>query len=389
MEPFVWAASGFAGQHAGSGLADTCRPNVLLCARPHHRPVTSRLFLSSGTRCCRTIEAPQRDGLAGTWTRQAKRTLVVPSKSAEDNRRLTALAENLAATTCTPFLGSGASSPHLPTGGELAADWARKFGYPFPDGGNLARVMQYVATMKYAGDVDTVKQRLVKEYFANPPSPDFSAPHQVHRVLAECSLPLYVTTNYDDYMFRMLDQTPSRRPRLDISPWYVADSREAHPSSPLGPRRQYEPSAEEPLVFHLHGHHSIPRSLVLTEDDNIDYLVREAGDTHATGALPHVVPDYVRGRLRTTPLLFLGYSLQDWTFHVLFRRLLYGAPRKRNHVSVQIDPSRSGSGPASQYVEKYLAGQNIWIFWESTEVFMSKLVMRLRDVTGTRRGSRP
>ena len=383
------APSGFVGQRTGSGLAGISSPNVPLRAQLHHGPVTSRLFFSSTGRHCRTIEGSQRGSLAGAWTRQAKRTLAVPSRSAENNSRLTALAENLVATTCTPFLGSGASAPHIPTGGGLAADWAKKFGYPFPDTGNFARVMQYVTTMRYAGDADTVKQRLAQEYFANPPLPDFSGLHQVHRVLAECSLPLYVTTNYDDYMFRMLDQMPSRRPRRDISPWYVADPREAHPPSPLGPRNQYEPSADEPLVFHLHGHHSVPRSLVLTEDDNIDYLVREAGDTRAKGALPHVVPDYVRGRLRTTPLLFLGYSLQDWTFHVLFRRLLYGAPRKRNHVSVQIDPSRPGSGQESQYVEKYLAGQNIWIFWESTEVFMSKLVMRLRDITGTRRASRP
>lgn len=388
MGPSVRATREFTSQRAASGLAGICHPNVPLWARCHRWPVTSWLFLASGSRCCPTIEEPQHGDLAADWTRQPKRTLVVPSRS-ENNIRLVALAENLAATTCTPFLGSGASAPYLPTGGELAARWARKFKYPFPDDGNLARVMQYVATMEYAGDAETVKQRLVSEYFANPPSPDFSAPNQVHRVLAECSLPLYVTTNYDDYMFSVLDQTPSRRPRRDISPWYVADFREPPPPSPLDPRGLYVPSADEPLVFHIHGHHSVSRSLVLTEDDNIDYLVREAGDARPKGALPHVVPAYVRGRLRTMPLLFLGYSLQDWTFHVLFRRLLYGAPQKRNHVSVQIDPSRSGSAKERQYVAKYLARQNIWIFWESTEVFLGKLVMRLKDVKGTRRGSRP
>jgi len=240
--------------------------------------------------------------------------------------------------------------------------------------------MQYVA-LKESLDLDTLKARLINESFRGAPEPDFEAPHQVHKVLAHCSLPLYVTTNYDDFMFRALDQIPGRQPRLDISPWYL-DPGEKAPPSPLGPRSRYEPSARAPLVFHLHGHHSLARSLVLTEDDNIDFLVRQGQDSR------NVAPDYVRGQLRNTSLLFVGYSLQDWTFHVLFRRLLYGTARKRNHVSVQFDPSHAAPVRAREYVERYLRLQNIWIFWESTENFMERLARRLNQVTRTRAGGR-
>ena len=302
--------------------------------------------------------------------RPAKRILGMALGREQDNR-LSALVENLKLGLCTPFLGAGASAPSIPTASHLAQDWATRVGYPFPDPWNLPRVMQYVATMTYSGDALLLK-RLIADQIQDAPTPDFSKPHQVHKVLASCDLPLYVTTNYDDFMLRALAQTADRLPRREISPWYDTNPRN-RPPSPLASRR-YAPSVGEPLIFHLHGHHSEPRSLVLTEDDNIDYLVREAGDIR--GDKVKVLPDYVRGRLRATSLLFLGYSLQDWTFHVLFRHLLAGSPQRRNHVSVQLNPGRA-SAMVRGYWERYLGSQHIWIFWGTTEDFMKKLVRGL------------
>ncbi len=380
MEPFAWTPSRHRGDRAGiGGPADRRCPEASSCRRFHYGTVTSCFFPRSPFRWRSTFVSLQQASATGAPTQRAKWISVVASRRDEDRSRLNALAENLANATCTPFLGSGASAPHIPTGRELAADWARRFGYPFPDTENLARVMQFVATTTYSGDADSLKQRVVSEHFDKSAEPDFTAPHQVHRVLAECQLPLYVTTNYDDFMFRALEQTAERRPRRDISPWYGPGPHDGHPPSPVG-RGGYRPSADEPLVFHLHGHRNLARSLLLTEDDNIDYLVREAGDSRSRGR-PYVIPRYIRGQLRTTPLLFLGYSLQDWTFHVLFRRLLEGA-NKRNHVSVQFDPAHAATAPACLYWEQYLRSQNIWVFWETTETFMRKLVTRLRRMRG-------
>ena len=35
----------------------------------------------------------------------------------------------------------------------------------------------------------------------------------------------------------------------------------------------FKPSPQTPVVYHLHGHRSVIDSLVLTEDDYLDYLV--------------------------------------------------------------------------------------------------------------------
>lgn len=288
------------------------------------------------------------------------------------------LIRNLQATECVPFLGAGACAGHIPLGGQMARKWAETHEYPMGDKDNLARVMQFIATIEHGGDAISLKREFARIEFGALPVPDFGDPKQVHGQLARFDLPLFVTTNYDDLMYRAL-QHWNRKPRTAQSMWYPTANGDA---SPLADR-DYEPSAAEPLVFHLHGHHQVPESLVLTEDDYIEYLVRLAGEKDlAAGVGSGLLPPYVRGLLRSKPLLFVGYSLRDWTFLVLFRTLLHGVPvsQRRNHVSVQIDPKERSASRAKAYLKEYLAAQRIEIFWNSADEFAHELSERLRGV---------
>jgi len=71
------------------------------------------------------------------------------------------------------------------------------------------------------------------------------------------------------------------------------------------------PSAECPLVFHLHGQLSNESSLLVTEDDYIDFTV-SLGQQGPDSVIPH----WIRRALSRTTLLFVGYSLEDWNFRV-------------------------------------------------------------------------
>ena len=89
-------------------------------------------------------------------------------------------------------------------------------------------------------------------------------------------------------------------------------------------------------MYHLHGHHGTPESLVLTEDDYIDFLVRVSRE--ATTCCPTVVQKALRSKM----LLFIGFSLADWTFRVIFQGLIATRPAfwaAIPHVSVQLPPS--------------------------------------------------
>src|SRR5262245_46198115 len=99
---------------------------------------------------------------------------------------------------CMPFLGAGASYGALPLGSEIAREWAKKYDYPFKDDEDLVRVAQYVAVQH---DPATPKEAILRRFAAAAP-PNFKEPDEPHRLLADLGLPVYLTTNYDDFMVR-------------------------------------------------------------------------------------------------------------------------------------------------------------------------------------------
>jgi hypothetical protein len=313
---------------------------------------------------------------------------------------------------CTPFLGAGACAGMLPLASELASRWAERYGYPLSDRMDLHQVMQYVAvSIARYSDPSDLKRDFIREHFGDVHLPDGVETGQVHLALARFpKLSHYLTTNYDDLMTLAL-RLCQRRPVVGISPW---QSVKRGPSSPwyFDPAVEtwrdrskipasWRPTPDRPLVFHLHGHHTEPRSLVLTEDDYVDYLVRFAVERQP-GKETSLLSPYVYEILAEKPLLFVGYSLQDWTFRVLFRTLLRNTPKgqRRKHVSVQLPPPMrpaildgrprpvddAVTGPpdgevpedavdvaAKTYLTKYFTDQDITVFWESSSAFARKL----------------
>ena len=81
----------------------------------------------------------------------------------------------------------------------------------------------------------------------------------------------------------------------------------------------YKPSAQEPLIYHLHGLDQYPDSLVLTEDDYLEFLVnvsRGKGNDR-TDTLHALVRKAI-----ADDLILLGYSLSAWSFHVIYAGMI-------------------------------------------------------------------
>jgi SIR2-like protein len=275
---------------------------------------------------------------------------------------------------CTPFIGAGASAEYLPVAGDLAALLADKYGFPFDDDRDLARVTQFAAVR--AGNRQFVKQRVADDMFANAPRPNFRAPDEPHALLADLRLPVYVTTNYDDLMYEALADR-GRAPQRAICPWYTKDRAEVREATKLFRESAgYKPDSNRPIVYYLHGHYSKAESLVLTEDDYIDFLVRVSGDS---GLLPPVIKESLSSKM----LLFVGYSLADWTFRVIFRGLLSARPplAGHSHVSVQLPPPAGDSEDerpirVQEYLDKYFEWQNISVCWKTAREFSAELRRR-------------
>jgi len=276
---------------------------------------------------------------------------------------------------CTPFLGAGASRPTLPSGAELAQYLARELDYPFPDPMNLARVAQYGAFREGSLHV----KGLLKKKFDACGTPDFARRDEPHAMVADLELPLYLTTNYDDFLTAAIQRrVQGREVDRRLCRWNRDEVSESELDPPLLP-----PSAARPLVFHLHGHVSELDSLVLTEDDYLDFLVRLT-ENESAAELPEemLIPPRVRESFRNSTLLFLGYSLEDTNFRVLFRTFanyLHKAEGPR-HVAVQLrrpppadDQGRRELDAYIRYLQESFKAQKVRLFWGSCADFSREL----------------
>jgi hypothetical protein len=275
---------------------------------------------------------------------------------------------------CTPFLGPGVSHGRLPLPGDLAMRWADEHQYPLEDRWNLPRVAQFLELEK---GPRWLREELAKALAdAAPPEADGDA----LQLLAELPFAAYVTTGHDDLLAQALraasiqrdDRRSLRKPRLDFCRWHETLRSAAMPT-PFEADPHYQPSADEPFVFHLLGQAAFPQSLVLTETDQYDLFV-------ATARHPGLVPAPVQRALRGGPLLFIGQPLTDWSFRALARSLAGSDYRGLQEGTLSVHVRPEGNDAAIRYLERHFGEQHIKLYWGTPREFLQELRERwLRD----------
>ena len=257
-----------------------------------------------------------------------------------------------------PFLGAGAAADTLPLGGDIARKWASEYGYPLPNNRDLAAVAQFVSIQE---DPMTPKEE-ISDLIRREPKPDLEDPGEPHNVLAMLPFPVYLTTNYDDSLARALE-FQGKRPRVEYCRWndFIKDL-----PSILDEGEFQIPLTDSPLVFHLHGKLDVPESIVISEDDYLAFLLR-------MGEYKDLVPSDVTAHWRRSSLLFIGYSIADLSFRVLFQGIqdFLGKSLARRHIAVQLGSGQSAE--ARTYLEKKLDNQNISVYWGSAREFVAEL----------------
>jgi hypothetical protein len=291
---------------------------------------------------------------------------------------------------CTPIIGPRARSQWLPTPGDVAGIWASTHDYPLTDKDNLARVAQFMASSM--GEdfpraemtdllVQTFKSRLPAELVQSIGGATLTElvtavgwqqltaddPNDVHMVLASLDLPLYLTTNPDSLMCEAL-AAQDKRPIREVCRWN--ELLDALPS-PFESDPDYRPAPEAPLVYHLFGSDAEPDSLVLTEDNYLDLLVRISSDINR-------VPPYVWASLANSSLIFLGFSPDDWEFRVIMRGLVATREQRRRfkHVGVQLEPDhipKGKLGAVQTFLQQYFESAEINVYWGSVQQFAAEL----------------
>jgi hypothetical protein len=271
--------------------------------------------------------------------------------------------------------------------------------YPFADTTDLRRVSQFLGTM----DNSEMRQRVLDQLTAsvnrhirssdgtakisslsdlqldqwNRLSQSFET--EIHQQLASLGLPLYVTTNFDNFLTRAIESKlgGNGKVRRESVVWHE-------------PREKREvlippPSADNPVVLHLFGTDQNPESMVLTEDDHLDYLARISRDQEI------FLPASVNALLAKNTLLFLGYRLEDLDLKVILRGLLtYLALTKydRMQLAVQIETEKQDTAiqrEVTDYFQRsfrqyFSSKSDVKIYWGTAHQFIADLMAHMREL---------
>jgi hypothetical protein len=280
-----------------------------------------------------------------------------------------ALLRRIKAQKCTPILGPGAYLDSFSLSLKVAQDWAAADPeYPFENCFEISRVAQFLS-IKF--DVTDPKDRIV-DHIRQLTPPDFDNAKEPHRILASLPLPVYITTNYDDFMKQALE-LEHKDPKRDFSRW----NKFCQDSEPSIFASDYRPTVANPTVFHLHGHAEVAESLVLTDDDYLDFLVSISKDEK-------LIPHHIEKALTGTSLMLMGYRLDDWNFRVLFRSIVSYLEKSliKTHVCVQLEPADTSIEQrtrARKYFNRYFDRHDVRVYWGTCQDFAVELKKRWKE----------
>jgi hypothetical protein len=286
---------------------------------------------------------------------------------------------------CTPFIGSGAANQWLPTGTELAENWADEFKYPMKDKDDLSKLAQFLVIMN-EGD-DLFPKILLSDKLKNLIVPNFDLPqneNSPYAILAELPFPIYITTNYDNIMEKAL-RDKRRKPVSEFCRWNNYAELRGIPSIFSDKAESYIPSEEQPLVYHLHGHMDYPQSMILTESDYIDFILSMGNDFALLDMKKKskMFPSEIMKALATTSLLFIGYSLRDVNFRIMFRNIVNHVGERSTYRNVAVLKGPPSDLPENlqtetrDYLDKYVNKMfKTNVYWGDNHEFFMDLRSR-------------
>jgi hypothetical protein len=266
------------------------------------------------------------------------------------------LADAVGAQECILFLGAGVHAPppagstfvypferRPPTSTAFSRTLADECGLaellPREDPGNLQRVaLAYESAFSRAQLVDVVRDAV---QVGREPSP-------MLRALAELDFPVVITTNYDQ-LFEKALRDAGKEPRVAIYTPRLEETVDYR-----------KPTAQSPIVFKIHGDISRPETIVITDEDYIDFVLRMS-NKEPYDPLPRRLKVY----LTDWTTLFVGYSLLDYNLRLLFKTLRWKIDSANvpdmYSVDFEPDPLIMDVWQSQRRYVKFIA-QDVWAF---------------------------
>jgi hypothetical protein len=194
-------------------------------------------------------------------------------------------------------------------------------------------------------------------------------PSAVHQQLALLPFSLIVTTGQD----AMLAQALKAAGKTPVTQRYHlrGDKRD-------NPEFALPGSPASPVVFHLFGSAEEPSSLVLSENDVLDFLIRVVSER------PPLPNSLLRALKRVgQSFLFVGFGIRHWDLRVLLKVLLRALELNRSGPAIAAEPLNSLLQPdRDEMILFYQRGTRVELEDDDIGAFLTKLSQRLEAEGG-------
>jgi hypothetical protein len=232
-----------------------------------------------------------------------------------------------------------------------------------PPGSTLSAVAQYYEDTEGFGPaaLRATAERLIR-------SPRFS-PSEVHQKLAALPFSLIVTTAHDG----LLAQTLAKSGKTPITQQYNMRGDKRDNSEFMIPG-----TPTSPVIYHLFGNANHPLSLVLSENDVLDFLIRVVSER------PPLPNSLLRALKRDgQSFLFVGFGIRRWDLRVLLKVLLRTLELNRSGPAIAAE-SLSGllQADREETILFYQRGTRVEVEDQDIPAFLTNLAERLEQEGG-------
>jgi hypothetical protein len=305
---------------------------------------------------------------------------------------------------CTPIISNKITHQALFGDQNVIQTWAEKVNYPLADSDNLTRVAQFLSVTRHdsarakSSYLQFLKSSLLKLARVEPNTEQavlddiqnelrsltFSQlaierlgypnlqndPNNPLNILAALDIPIYLTTGHHNLMEAALEAV-GKSPRTEVYCWQ--EGQEENIPVECQTDLDFEPDVQTPLVYHWHGIDSYPNSLVLTEDDHLEFLVHVTQNFQESDTIPSTV----RNALSSSLLLLLGYDLHAWDLRVLLQGVIKDPRLRPRSFAIQLEPNAGDSIKDTvrfrKYLQDYFGQVRFDVYWGTPRAFMQTL----------------
>jgi len=190
-------------------------------------------------------------------------------------------------------------------------------------------------------------------------------------LLASLDLPIFITTSYSNFLEAKLEKL-GKPARTQLCFW---DGNKAGINPDHLPDPKFNPTPQNPAVYHLFGLEQHRETIVLSEDDYMNFLISATEGFNST----ELFPSPLRLALPSARLILIGYNLRDWDFRALFRFLLMArkTAKKKKSIAIQLKPvlgNKDYERGSETYLKQFFDDYDFTVVWNNPDEFIYNLM---------------